>query len=205
MENKDRKEIEKLSKRDLEVSQAGRTKEGQLVDPYEGQNRGIVRIEKEANESEQEFYTLQEHHNANHALYYFSIITDSMLRGITTGNDREKIQRIKEHMMTLREFISEDKVELKRVVNSLLERLEKFSPVQRKEFAKSIYKNWSLILSFAEAYGHHDRCFSEDKYQKLQDVVLGRCYFKIWWWKLTTRKLVKSFRHFLKNRGGERA
>ncbi|GEM_PF-2065176 len=199
MENKDCKEIEKLSGGNPKVPQPGRVKEDQLVDPYGDQNRGIVRIEKRPNESEQEFHTLQEHHNANHALYYFSMITDGIIRGRTTGDDSEKIRRIKEHMMTLREFISEDKAELRTVINSLLERLEKSSPIQRKQFAKFIYKNWSLILSFAEAYGHHERCFPKAKYQKLRDIVLGTCYLKLWWWELRLGKLVKSSRHFIKS------
>jgi len=199
MKKKDCKEIEKLSEGNLEAPQPGRAKEGQLMDHYGDQNRGIVRIEKGANESEQEFYTLQEHHNANHALYYFSMITEGVLRGRTTGDDCEKIRRIKEHMMTLREFISEDKAELRTVINSLLERLEKSSPVQRKQFAEFVYKNWSLILPFAEAYGHHERCFPKAKYQKLRDIVLGTCYFKLWWWELRLGKLVKSSRHFIKS------
>ena len=174
-------------------------KEGQPVDPYGDQNGGIVRIERGANESEQEFHSLQEHHNANHALYYFSMITDGVVRGRTTGDDGEKIRRIREHMMTLREFIREDKAELKSVVNLLLERLEKFRPVQRKQFARFVYKNWSLILSFAEAYGHHERCFPRDKYEKLRDIVSGKCYLRSWWWELRWTKLVKSADHFIKS------
>jgi hypothetical protein len=127
------------------------------------------------------------------------MITDGIVRGRTTGDDLEKIRRVKEHMMTLREFISEDKAELKAVVNALLERLEKSFPVRRREFANFIYKNWPLILPFAEAYGHKERCFSEAKYQKLRDIVLGTCYFKAWWWELRWTRLIKSTKHFLKS------
>lgn len=190
METKDRKEIKKLLENNPESLHPDRP-----ADPYSDQTAGIVRIQRRANESEEEFHTLQEQHNANHALYYFSMITDGIVRGKTTGDDREKIRRIKEHMMTLREFVSEDKAELKAVINSLLERLEKSSPVRRKQFAKFIYENWSLILPFAEAYGHQERCFPKVKYHRLRDIVLGRCYFKLWWWELRFTRLVKSLRH----------
>ncbi len=190
METSERKETEKVAdEQDLK----------QPVNSYEKQAGGIVRIERETNESEEEFHTLQEQHNANHALYYFSMITDGIVRGRTTGDDSEKIRRIKEHMMTLREFLGEDKAELRTIINSLLEHLNKFQPVQRRQFTLFIYKNWSSILLFAEAYGHKERCFSEAKYQKLRDIVLGTSYFKAWWWELRWTRLIKSTKHFLKS------
>lgn len=196
METKDRKKTKKLLEENLHGASPNKATEPS--DPYEDQTKGIVRIHRAANESDEEYHTLQEHHNANHALYYFSMITDGIVRGRTTGDDQEKIRRVKEHMMTLREFIGEDKAGVRTAVNSLLERFEKSSPVRRREFAKFIYENWSLILPFAEAYGHKERCFSEAKYQKLRDIVSGSCYIKAWWWELRWTRLVKSVKHFLK-------
>ncbi len=199
MEKKDRKREENISNNDLEASRPSSTSRGGLTHDYSDQKEGIVRITRNSQEdSDGEFHTMQEQHNANHALYYFSIISDAAVSGRQTGNDCEKIRRIIEHMMSLREFISEDKDGLMEVVNGLLEDLRKFCPMQRKQFAAFIYENWTRIQTFAEAYGHHDRCFPRDKYQKLQDVVLGRCYFKLWWWKLKTKKLHMKLKKIIK-------
>ena len=178
MKTKDRKGIKKISEYDLKKA---------LI-PYADQRDGIVRIERNSCESEEQFHTIQEQHNANHALYYFSMISDAVIRGRSTGNDCEKIRRIKEHMTNLREFVGEDKTGLQSVIKSLLEQLERFCPRERKEFVLFIYQNWELIHAFAEAYGHHDRCFPKDKYQKLKDVISGTYYFKLWWWKIRASK-----------------
>ncbi len=198
-ETKDRKREENIFNNDLKTNRPSSATRRNLARDYSDQKEGIVRITRNSQEdSDGEFHTMQEQHNANHALYYFSIISDAAVSGRQTGNDCEKIRRIIEHMMSLREFISEDKVGLMEVVNALLEDLRKFCPVQRRQFAAFIYENWARIQIFAEAYGHHDRCFPKDKYQKLQDVVLGRCYFKPWWWKLKAKKLHLRFKKLIK-------
>jgi len=172
MKMRDHKNKEKISKYDLNPNlHEGVSDEG-MQSLYLDQKDGIVRIVRNTHESEEEFHTMQEQHNANHALNYFNMISESAIRGRSTGNDCEKIRRTREHIMNLREFIGEDKAGLKDVLNILLRELEKFCPIKKKQFAFFIYKNWDLILSFAEAYGHHDRCFPKDKYEKLQDVVL---------------------------------
>ncbi len=164
---------------------------------YSDQKDGIVRLVRNLRQSEDEFRTVQEQHNANHALYYFSIITDSLIRGWSAGDDCAKIRRIKAHMMNLREFISDDEARLKAAIHVLLERLDKFYPTQRKQFALFIYKNWPSIRCFAKAYGHEERCFSMDKYKKIRDIVGGNHYLKLWWWKMKTRKSCREFRKIL--------
>ncbi len=183
METKDRIKEEKVNNKNLELNPPQEAVGGSGAGSYSDQKDGIIRIERNSADSEQEFKTTQEHHNANHALYYFSMIVDAAISGKRSGNDCEKIRRIKEHMRTLREFISEERAGVLKNINTLLRELEDFCPVQRKQFNVFICKNWELIRSFAEAYEHHDRCFPKDKYQKLQDVVSGKCYFKAWWWK----------------------
>ena len=192
METKDLVNKEKVSKYNLK-GEYRMSHPTEPVKDYEDQKNGIIKLLPSGHESTDEFHTAQEQHNANHALYYFSMISDSMVHGRTTGNDCEKIKRIREHMMNLREHIGDNKTKLKEAVNALLKELENFCPMQRREFAALICKNWSLIRTFAEAYGHHDRCFPEDKYQKLQDVISGKCYVKSWWWKLMIPKLTKKF------------
>jgi len=196
METKDRERKEKILNDDLKPIQPNGFHKH--ISDYPGRNEGIIRIERSSRESEEEFQTMQEQHNANHALYYFSIISDAAVSGRSAGNDYEKIRRIIEHMTNLREFIDEDKAGLRAAINGLLEDLRKSCPMQRKQFAAFIYENWSRILTFAEAYGHHDRCFPKDKYQKLQDVVRGRCNFKLWWWKQAAKKSHLRIKKFIK-------
>ncbi len=186
METKDRINKEKVSKCNLTDRPSNRGTFG--ASEYEDQKNGIIKLLRSAHDATDDFQTAQEQHNANHALYYFSMISDAMVYGRSTGNDCEKIKRIREHMMNLREHIGDSKMNLKDAVNALLNELESFCPVRRGEFVTLIYKNWSLIRTFAEAYGHHDRCFPESKYQKLRDVISGACYFKLWWWEARLRK-----------------
>ena len=192
METKDHISEEKVNNKNLEIIQSQEAAEGGRLGNYADQGEGIVRIERNSAESEQEFRTMQEQHNANHALYYFSMIADAAIHGKRSGNDCEKIKRVKEHMRTLREFISEERNSVLKTINTLLQELEDFCPVQRKQFNAFIFKHWELIYAFAEAYGHHDRCFAKEKYQKLQDVVSGKYYFKAWWWKLIIPNLAKK-------------
>jgi hypothetical protein len=175
-------------------SEASATVESIAMNP----KGGIIKITRDTHESEQESYTIQEQHNAHHALYFFSMIADGVVYGRSTGDDGEKLKRIKEHMMNLREFIGGDKANLKAVVNLLLNEVERFSPGGRKQFARFIFTNWTLIHSFAEVYGYHERCFPDAKYEKLRDIVFGGCYFKSWWWKIRAQRLSLVFRKSLR-------
>lgn len=197
MEMKDHNRKENISNNDLKIIRRKVASMDETAPDYSDQRSGIVRIERSSQASNDDFQTMQEQHNANHALYYFSIISDSAVSGRSSGNDCEKVRRIIEHMMSLREFIGDDKAGLMEVINALLDELRKFCPMRRKQFYAFIYENWSRILTFAKAYGHHDRCFPKDKYQKLQDVVSGKCYLKLWWWKLKMKKLGLRFKKFL--------
>lgn len=187
MKTQDRINKEKMNKCNL-IDGCRQSVGEEPIPAYEDQKNGIIKLLRSACESTDEFQTAQEQHNANHALYYFSMISDSIVSGRTSGNDCEKIKRIREHMMNLREYLGDNKAQLQRAVNDLLTELDNFCPMKREEFAVLIYKNWALIRIFAEAYGHHDRCFPEDKRRKLEDVVSGACYCKLWWWKVRTKR-----------------
>lgn len=201
METKDCIKNIKLSKYSLDASGLNNSA-GEGVDPtYSDQKDGIVRLAKKLHQSDDGFRTIQEQHNANHALYYFSIIADSLIRGWSTGDDGAKIRRIKAHMMNLREFVGDDKAPLKMVINMLLERLDKFCLNQREQLALFIYENWPLIQSFAQAYGHHEKCFPEGKSKMIRDIVFGKHYFRLWWWKMKMRKSCCEFRKILGQEG----
>ena len=157
METKEKAKNEKTTNLNLLMSQGIKACRSGCSD----QKGGIVKVTRDSFESEKEFHTIQEQHNAHHALYYFSMITDSMIRGRSTGNDCEKIRRIIEHMMNLREYVSDNRIQLKNTIAALLKELRKFCPTQRKQFAGFVHRNWTLLYSFAEAYGYQDRCFSK--------------------------------------------
>lgn len=165
---------------------------------------GILKLTPSAYTSAAELKTAQEQHNANHALYYFSMISDGAIYGTKSGNDCEKVRRIREHMTILREFISEERGNILGAINILLQKLEDFCPARRNQFNVFIYQNWQLISMFAEAYGHRERCFSEEKGQKLRDVITGRRFVRVWWWKIVTTKLTKKIYRVLLRSGYSR-
>lgn len=105
IEMKDRKRIKNRFDNDLKEIRHDNNGNGYSHEFYIRQKGGIVRVMRESFESEDEFQTVQEQHNANHALYYLSIITDAIIRGRASGNDGEKIKRTKEHMRNLYEFL----------------------------------------------------------------------------------------------------
>jgi len=206
MRTEDPRKIKKVSNDNLNTDEVAKTPIQCTASDYSDQPNGIVKVAQEPLQSEEEFHTVQEQHNANHALYYFSMITDGIIRGRTTGNDCEKVKRIKEHMMNLREYVGQNKAELKTVIRLLFANLEKSCPRQRKEFILFIYENWSLISFFEDCYPHEDsngpreKCFPETKYQKIRDIVYGRYYFRSWWWKVRADRLRIRLRNLFKRR-----
>lgn len=191
MERQDANQIENSSNRN-----PGRVQVCSVSIADNGLSDGIVRMVKEDfdGESTAKFYTAQEHHNANHALHYFNMLVDSIICGRDMGRDIQKLERIKEHMKCLREFVGEDRSGLQVVIRALLEEIEKFYQSEKKEFAPFIYNNWLFIRFFAAAYGHQDRCFSQEECRKIRDIVRGRFYLKLWWWKT----ILKKFRQRVK-------
>ena len=187
-ESKDFNNKNNISNKNLKESQPDSITLASSASDYSEQKGGIVKIAAGPLQSDQEFRTMQEMHNANHALYYFSLMTDSIIQGKTTGNDGEKVNRIREHLMNLREFISEDNLNLQAAVTLLLANLEKLNAVNRKQWIQFTHQNWLLILSLAEAYGHAERCFPDDKQRKICDIVHKKHYVSAWWWKNKGKK-----------------
>lgn len=134
-----------------------------------------------------EVKSIWEQHHVHHALFYFSMLVESAIRGKLAMADGEKVKRIREHLLNLREFVGADTA-LFRLVQALLEKLAAFRPVHRRQFMLFVYENWERIGSFAAAYGHRERCFSEKHYGRLCDRIHHRHYFRLWWWK---RKAIK--------------
>ncbi|MDP3981046.1 MAG: hypothetical protein Q8Q33_06530 [Chlamydiota bacterium] len=92
MMNKDYKRKELVSNNDPNVYELESAAFKVMVHNYHDQQAGVVRIVRSSVDSEEEFHMIQEQHNANHALYYFSIISDAAVSGRSSGNDCEKIR-----------------------------------------------------------------------------------------------------------------
>ncbi len=164
---------------------------------------GILRIPTDSGKSPEETRWMQEHHNSNHALWYLSMIVYGIIQGQTSANDEKRTKNILAHLFCLREFISGNR-KLSLILQNLLDALTAEAPKDPSGWTHFVYVHWYLIRSFAEHYGEADKCFPETDYEKVSDRLYHRECLKLWWWKLMTRKLVKSFRHLLKNRGGEK-
>jgi len=190
MKTRDRRKIEKVDKYDLNAFRARMPQEEKILSDYSDQTEGVVRIARDSQkESEEEFHTMQEQHNANHALYYFNMLADGLIEGRSTGNNCQKMVRAREHMMNLREFIGDEKAELKGVIETLLKKIQEFCPIRRKQFGLFLVENWPLMRSFSQAYVKKEqRCLTDEQFGKLNDVLSGRCLLKLWWWKRRTRR-----------------
>lgn len=168
---------------------------------YEEQKNGILRIAPEAMDSAEEHRTMQEYHNANHSLYYFSMMVEGIIRGRVAGTVEEKVARLVAHMMSLREFIDE-KTGLNVVISGLLVKSQSGSIDTFHAMCRFIYENWEQICLFAEIYGQRDKCFSADKYKKVRDVATGRQFIRVWYWEsrvnkfwMELKKLAKKVSH----------
>lgn len=113
----------------------------------------------------------QEYHNAGHALWYLSTIVHSLTNGKPEWSDGEKTERIIAHLSHLREFISDEDGHFKSIITHLLEALKTALPNKSSQWVHFIYTNWNLIREFAKRYGGHDKCFSQDSYKKIGDLV----------------------------------
>lgn len=200
MTAKDHKREENLLKGNLYDIHPRGLQDEMSMDGYADQKEGIVRIIRDSRkDSDEEFHTMQEQHNANHALYFFNRLAEGLIDGQSTGNDWRKVARAKEHMMNLREFLGDDKAGLKGVIETLLGKLETFCPAHRKEFAQLLLENWSLLRFFAQAYlKKEQRCLTEEQQKKLKDILSGRWYLKLWWWRSRSKKLRMRFVKFIR-------
>ena len=191
MKTEDLKRKEKIKKYDLKTLRPLGSEKGDIRGDYTDQPAGIVKIARDARkESEEEFHIMQEQHNANHALYYFNMLADGLIEGRSTGNNCQKMVRAREHMMNLREFIGDEKAELKGVIETLLKKIQEFCPIRRKQFGLFLVENWPLMRSFSQAYVKKEqRCLTDEQFGKLNDVLSGRCLLKLWWWKRRSRRL----------------
>lgn len=137
---------------------------------------------------------MREHHNASHALWYFSMVIYSIIHGKASQNTLHKTERILAHLSHLREFISEKDVQGKKIVNSIFDVLLSEKPANHARWTHFIYAYWNLIWNFAERYGHHDKCFPAQDYKRICDVVHKRHYFRLWWWKIQLNQRKRFFR-----------
>ncbi|MDD5218116.1 MAG: hypothetical protein PHN49_07490 [Candidatus Omnitrophica bacterium] len=144
---------------------------------------GLIRIVSASVPLNAEMRTMQESHNANHALYYLSLVLHSIIHPMKRDwSSQSKAQRIIAHLSCLYEFMSEEDCVLKIAVKSVMDRLSQ-EPLDCAElWARFLYEHWNALEVISGKYSLDHACFCHDQYQKLEDIIYRRHYVKIWWW-----------------------
>jgi len=163
--------------------------------PAESDNRheGFIQAPLEYIEGwQEEGLGVQEYHNANHALWYLSMTAYSIIQGHSSWVSEGKIKRIIAHLRHLIEFIPEKEWPARVLVLHLLFELSHANPQNSSDWLLFFRDHWFLIRKVAYRYESHDPAFSLDKYQKIEDLVRGRYFFKGWWWEVSIQKIVRK-------------
>ena len=160
------------------------------------QEGGILRTPDEfIKEWQEEGHSVQEYHNANHALWYLTMIVHAITHNRPRQNTRQKTERVLAHLSYLREFVQDPNLKHRRTIERIFDALLGENPRDHSQWTHFIYVHWNLIQSFAERYGHREKCFPDSEYQKIADVVHHRHYFKKWWWKIQAETWYRKIRY----------
>ncbi|OGW81687.1 MAG: hypothetical protein A3B72_03730 [Omnitrophica bacterium RIFCSPHIGHO2_02_FULL_45_28] len=172
-------------------------------DNWKDMINGIVMpagIERKADTIEE-----QEYHNSGHALSFFSMATYAILNGMNLPNSSgNAVNRIVAHLVCLKEFTPTGDYRLSLLIDRLIEVLLIEQPSDKMTWCKFLTQYRILICSFASYYGHRNskqgknECFEMCSFRKLQDILSGRHYFKIWWLKPRVRKIMRKVQIFFK-------
>ena len=118
---------------------------------YSHQREGMIRIVGNSQQdSDPAFHTMQEHHNANHALWYLTMIVHAITHDKPHQNTEQKTERVLAHLSHLREFIQDPSVKHRLMIDRIFDSLVSETPKTNSQWTHIIYVNWNLIQNFAE-------------------------------------------------------
>lgn len=166
---------------------------------FRAEEEGLLNVPKETEADNAQTQWMREHHNASHALWYFSMIVYAIIHDKPSQNTRHKTERILAHLSHLREFINEKDHRGKKIVTHLFDSLLSERPDSHEKWVRFIYAHWNLIWSFAECYGHQEKCFPESDFKCISDLIHQRHYWKLWWWKMQLKNFFRPIRLTLKS------
>ncbi|MSR77639.1 MAG: hypothetical protein EXS63_05375 [Candidatus Omnitrophica bacterium] len=158
------------------------------------EKEGILRVPLDLSKNQEENQRMREYHNANHALWYLTMIVHAITHDRPHQNTGQKTERILAHLSHLREFIQDPGLKHRLMIERIFDALLSETPKSHSQWTHFIYVNWNLIQNFAEHYGHREKCFPDLEYQKIADVVHHRQYFRRWWWKIQMDFLYRKIR-----------
>ena len=159
------------------------------------EKEGMLRVPFDETRNLEENQKMREHHNANHALWYLTMITHSITHDRPHQNTEQKTERVIAHLSHLREFIQDPTMKHRLIIERIFNALVSETPKTHSQWTHFIYVYWNLIQNFAEHYGHREKCFPDSEDQKITDIVHHRQYLKGWWWKIQTDTLYKKMRY----------
>lgn len=165
------------------------------MDEYKDlEQEGILRVPIDATKGAEENRKMREHHNANHALWYLTMIVHAITHEKPYQNTKQKTERVLAHLSHLREFINDPTLQHKKMIESLFDFLLSEHPASHSQWTHFVYMHWNLIQNFADHYGHKKKCFPDSEYHKISDIVHHVQYFRKWWWDLKWEALYRKVR-----------
>lgn len=173
----------------------GQPAPGPISAPSSCSNRdGLLRVLPSPGMSHEEAREMQAHHNINHALFYFSMMTYSIIRTRRRWPDEKKARRIIQHLSCAREFLTTgEKEEADHAVKSLLEHLADCRPASTPEWTYFLYMNWNSIQVLARLYGGKVNSFTDEAFQRIRDLVNKKHFWRGWWWGEQIEKMKIKF------------
>jgi len=114
---------------------------------------------------------MQEHHNSGHALWFLAMVVYGITHNSSNFSTEKKSFKTLAHLICLKEFISYDEVNLRKMIVELIEAIQTKSPHDHNTWTDFIYKHWNAIVSLAEHYGHREKCFPHSEYGKICAII----------------------------------
>lgn len=159
---------------------------------------GILEAPEHSGANAEETRSMREYHNANHALWYFTMIVYASVNQKTAQSNAQKSERVLAHLTHLKEFLRPEDRKHRIMIEQIYHDLLIEHPENHHQWVRFIYMHWNLLCKMAAHYGHQDRCFPESDFIKIRDLVQGMHGFKWWWWDLKLKRWHRAAQVFLK-------
>ncbi|MSR77650.1 MAG: hypothetical protein EXS63_05430 [Candidatus Omnitrophica bacterium] len=137
----------------------------------EVESQSIILVPFDLTKNNEENRLTREHHNANHALWFLSMIIYSLQPSKLHVNIKPKTDRVVAHLTHLQEVLHSTAVEHREIVTDLLNEMHVEYPAIQAHWVNFIYTHWDLLQQFADYYGQKEKCFPQESHQKIAALM----------------------------------
>ncbi len=153
-------------------------------------NNDDVNFDSASNLTVSWFDNAHEQRAVKQALYYFTLLACSVIRGKSSTREQERLGMLKDDLLSLRQCLNKEKAELQGAIDFLLNQLEEYHEEDRGYLIQFIYKSWPVFCAISATYRHQEPYFSDHRYGKIRDRVRHYHYFRLWWWRRKAIKMI---------------